>query len=121
MYVFTDDPVLYTFNTLPVFMISAANTYLYGTPSVPNSSGARIRRVPDKMSAIEEGSETTATQLQVEWTPTPNGVFSGYSEILSYRLWYDDGTGDDPNIVLKDDIYSNFTAEGLVGGQPYLF
>eukprot|EP00347_Sterkiella_histriomuscorum_P011727 403371340 len=121
MYVFTDDPVLYPFTQKPVFMISAANVYGYGTPSVPYTSGAGIRRVPDKISTIEEGSETTATQLQVEWTPTPNGVFSGYSEILSYRLWYDDGTGDDPNIVLKDDIYSNFTAEGLVGGQPYLF
>ena len=48
------------------------------------------------------------------------GTASGNSDILTYRLWFDDGTGT-VNIILMDSLYTNFIAEGLDGGQDYIF
>lgn len=45
----TTAPYSYVFDQLVVVRVSAYNARGWGSTSTPNSSGARIRRVPDQM------------------------------------------------------------------------
>lgn len=54
----TSNPYNYQFNDLVKVRITAFNSYGAGPVSTPNSVGARIRRVPDKMGAISVVSKT---------------------------------------------------------------
>lgn len=54
----TSNPFNYQFNDLIKVRITAFNSYGAGPVSAPNSVGARIRRVPDKMGAISVVSKT---------------------------------------------------------------
>lgn len=100
--------------------IKAHNSFGYGTVSSANTAGAKIRRIPDTMSAptITAYSDTSIT---VSWTPlsSPN---NGNSDILSYRLRWDSGTG---TIVtspsLSDVLTTSYVVTGITPGTAYKF
>jgi hypothetical protein len=53
------------------------------------------------------------------WTEL-TGTATGNSAILSYNLYWDNGTGNS-NIELVDSLQTNFTVTGLTGGVNYKF
>ena len=72
--------------------VSATNTIGFGLASAVNTDGARIRSIPVQMAAPTAGASTTDVQIEVDWSPLA-GNASGNSPILSYNLFWDDGTG----------------------------
>ena len=48
------------------------------------------------------------------------GSTTGNSEVLSYNLWWDDGSGT-VNIDLIDELITSYIVEGLSGGEEYKF
>ncbi len=48
------------------------------------------------------------------------GTAAGNSDILSYSLYWDNGSGTS-NIELTDSLVTSYTVSGLTGGATYLF
>jgi len=92
MSVLTTAPFSLTLNTLVQVRASALNTYGQSTPSYVNTLGARVRTIPVQMSNPTRGSDTSETQIQVNWA-TLSGTNTGNSDILSYALYWDNGSG----------------------------
>jgi hypothetical protein len=63
---------------------------------------------------------STDTTIQVEWLPLVTGSGIGNSEIFSYNLYWDNGTGS-TSIELVDELTQQFTVTGLQGGLNYKF
>jgi len=63
---------------------------------------------------------STDTTIQVEWLPLVTGSEIGNSEIFSYNLYWDNGTGS-TSIELVDELTQQFTVTGLQGGLNYKF
>jgi hypothetical protein len=60
---------------------------------------------------------STDYNIEVNWVEL-TGDATGNSDILSYNLYWDDGTGT-IDIELCDAVLSSFTVTGLVGGVDY--
>ena len=58
------------------------------------------------MSTVEKGASSTATSLEVKWTPLITADETGNSQILSYNLWWDANSGT-ANINLFEDLTVN--------------
>lgn len=114
----TAAPYGYVFDQLVVVRASAKNARGYGLTSTPNSSGARIRRVPDLMTTPTQGPSSD-TDIQVTWS-TLTGAATGNSAILSYDLYWDNGSGT-VNTELTDTLVTSYTVSGLTGGASYKF
>ena len=114
----TVDPFYLEFDSLVVARVTAINAYGSSTPSVINTDGARVRRIPDKMAAVTY-SDLREDQVTLSWTIL-TGESTGNSDITSYKLMYDNSQ---PSIdfVLIDDLVTTFTATGLIGGSLYRF
>ena len=92
MSVLTSAPFSLTLGTLVQVTASAINAYGQSTPSAVNTVGATISTVPVQMSPPTRGSATSESQLQVNWAPL-TGTGTGNSAILSYSLYWDNGSG----------------------------
>ncbi len=90
--VLTTSPYNYLFDSLVKVRISAKNSLGYGTTSTPNTNGARIRTVPKAPSVPYLGAGSNDVQLFVQWDSL-TGTDTGNSEILSYNLYGDNGSG----------------------------
>jgi hypothetical protein len=55
----------------------------------------------------------------VKWTGL-TGLSTGNSAILSYNLYWDNGSGT-TNVQLTDSLITSYTVIGLTGGQSYKF
>ena len=94
--------------------MSADNIKGYGTPSPLLSSGAMLRTIPTYMNDPIKGSQTTDLQIQVSWAPI-TGSLTGNSNILSYNLYWDNGSGN-INLMLTDSLVTSFIVTGVTGG-----
>jgi hypothetical protein len=88
----TSSPYSYSFDGVVYVRVSAYNSYGYGSTSDINTSGAQIRSVPGKVSDPYAASGSTDYELYIEWDAL-TGTDTGNSDILSYSLVWDDGTG----------------------------
>lgn len=99
--------------------IKAHNSFGDGAYSNVNTAGAKIRRIPDDMSAptITAYSDTSIT---VSWTPltSPN---NGNSDILSYSLKWDNGGATTPSIELSNVLTTSYVVTGITSGTAYQF
>ena len=66
MNVITDGYAL-ALNSLIQVRASAINTYGQSTPSYVNTLGARVRTVPVQMSTPTRGTDTSESEIQVNW------------------------------------------------------
>lgn len=78
-----------------VVVVRASATNPQGTSafSEGNTAGALARTVPLSPLPPTRGDETTENQVEVEWISVV-GRDTGNSPILSYQLWWDNGTGN---------------------------
>lgn len=115
----TAAPFGLSFNDLVKVQISAHNTYGWGDASATNTAGARIRRIPDTMSAptITAYSDTSIT---VSWTPLTSPA-NGNSDILSYDLRWDNGAGDPTAYELSNVLTTSYVVTGITAGTQYKF
>ena len=77
-----------------------------------------MRQVPDQMIAPTE-VYSTDIEIQVVWPILENSA-TGNSDILSYNLYWDDGTGN-TDVELVDDLVTLWTVTSLTGGLNYKF
>jgi hypothetical protein len=61
-----------------------------------------------------KGELTTDLQIHVKWTGL-TGTSSGNSDILSYNLYWDNGSGT-TNLQLTDSLVTSYTVLGVTGG-----
>jgi hypothetical protein len=85
-------PFLLDFDDIVYVRVSAKNSDGFGPASLTNTLGAKIRTEPNQMNDPVRGSGTTTTKLVIQWTALvyPD---NGNSDILSYNLVWDAGTG----------------------------
>jgi hypothetical protein len=83
-----------------------------------NTEGALIRQTPDQMISPTQ-VYSTDLEIKVQWSALV-GSTTGDSEILSYNLYWDNGTGT-TDIELIDSLVTEFTVSGLIGGLNYKF
>ena len=62
---------------------------------------------------------STDNTITVEWTEL-TGAQTGNSDILSYNLYWNDGSGD-LTIELCDSLRTSFTVTSLIGSTTYSF
>ena len=104
--------------------VSASNSYGSGTASPVNSEGAQVRVIPEAPNIPRRAAETSTGQIEVEWDllSAPN---NGDSEIISYHLVWDAGTGTTTVALVglvSDYTLGSYTATtGVQMGDPYLF
>ena len=75
------------------------------------------------MSAPTEGSETSDSQIQVEWASvTDAGTPTGNSAVTSYQLLWDNGDAARTDFLsLMDDLVTSHTVVGVTEGAFYRF
>jgi len=116
MNVLTAAPYNYVFEQLVKVRVTASNLYGSGPTSISNSSGATIRRVPDKMGSLSV-TRKTENEIFLSWSAL-TGSTTGNSQILTYALYFDDNTGT-TNIELDEVSVTNYIVDGLTGGLIY--
>jgi hypothetical protein len=71
------------------------------------------------------GSDTTTTQLAVDFVALTSGADTGGSTIDSYNLQWDQGTGAWVDLFGEDGAYQLLTTytvtSGVTGGSAYRF
>lgn len=98
---------------------TAINSYGPALLASPiNTFGAQIRQVPAQMNmpTLVFGTDYS---VEVQWIPLTNSA-TGDSPILSYNLYWDNGSGA-TTIELCDTLVTQFTVTELQGGVNYLF
>jgi len=113
-------PYKLDFDTLILVRISATNTAGTSTWSPDNTSGAKVRTKPAKMTTPFKGSAISETALQISWAAATTAIATGNSALLNYRLYWDAGSGT-PSIVLYEGSLLSFTQTGLTAGHLYKF
>lgn len=75
-------------------------------------------RTPDAPVSLQNNAAVTAeTTIGLAWS---DGVYNGASNILDYRISYDQGSGN--FVILASQVSSkSYTATGLTNGQTYSF
>lgn len=71
------------------------------------------------MTAPFEGPATNENQIEVSWTAL-TGDDTGNSEILSYNLYWDHGTGT-TDIFVIDSLVTSTIISGVTPGSTYKF
>lgn len=74
--------------------------------------------IPSQMAPPTRGSTTTESQITLNWVAL-TGASTGYSPILSYIVYWDNGSGT-PNIQLTNSLVTSYTVIGLTG-TSYIF
>ena len=107
-------PFSYNLDDLIQVRVSAVNAQGTATDSAILTTGAKLRTVPYTMTDPFKGGQTTDLQIQVEWTGL-TGTSRGNSDILSYNLYWDNGSGT-TNLQLTDSLVTSYTILGVTGG-----
>lgn len=115
----TSAPFNLNFDDLVQVKIRAHNTFGYGSYSSVNTVGARIRRIPNVMTAptIAAYSDTSIT---VTWSALTSPA-NGNSDILAYELRWDNGLGGTPSIELSNVLTTSYVVTGITAGSTYGF
>lgn len=69
--------------------------------------------------AVPVKGASTDTEITVSWTAL-TAPATGNSDILSYNLFWDNGSGT-VDIELTDSLVTSYTVSGLTGGLTYKF
>mmetsp|Transcript_21725 Transcript_21725/g.16034 ORF Transcript_21725/g.16034 Transcript_21725/m.16034 type:complete len:334 (-) Transcript_21725:432-1433(-) len=117
----TSAPFSLPVNTLVEVRIYAHNSYGDGETSDVNSAGAKTKTTPATMAAPVEGSDTSETQVQIQFTHLTSASDQGYSTILGYRVYYGVGAGSSANTFVGQTTDSEYTITGLTQGTTYSF
>jgi hypothetical protein len=98
------------------FYIEARNLIGYSTASATKSILAA--QIADTITTLSDVSGvTTSTQIGLTWTAA---VFDGGSEVIDYKIWYDNASSGVTFVVLAENILdSSYTAISLVTGSTY--
>ena len=99
--------------------VTATNSVGTSSPSAANTVGAAIRTVPSSVTLITRGNDTNEVQIEADWAPLV-GSATGNSPILSYSLYWDNGSGS-TFLLLTDSLATTYTVEGLTSGSAYQF
>jgi len=92
------------FNEIVIVRISAQNIMGQGAWSQSNTSGAKLRQRPTKMTQVSKNSQlSTETSLLIQWQALTSTVDTGNSAILAYEVYWDAATGI-TNILLHDSV-----------------
>ena len=120
MSVFTASPYNLAFDDLIKVRVSATNSFGEQSQSPENSSGAKVRKVPDAMAAVTMLARTLSN-ITVGWTALSTiTIATGNSRVLAYQLRWDQGSGS-TIYLLTESLVTNFTVTGLTGGASYQF
>lgn len=63
---------------------------------------------------------STDTEITVSWTAL-TAPATGNSDVLSYNLFWDNGSGGTVDVELTDSLVTSYTVSGLTGGLIYVF
>ena len=118
MSVLTSAPYSLPINTLVVVQVQAINSIGPGPFSNVNTVGALTMTIPGTMAPPTRGTPTTESQITLNWIAL-TGANTGYSPILSYLVYWDNGSGT-PNIQLTNSLVTTYTVIGLTGAS-YIF
>ena len=77
---------------------------------------AQIPDAPTDLANVP--ADTTSSQIGLSWVAP---VFDGGSPLIDYRLWTDDATGGDFNVLEQSLTSLSYTAVGLTQGATYRF
>lgn len=108
-----------------VAIFAAHNAVGWGPMSDPTTNGALIQSTPQKMNTPTRDPQTTTQVIQIDWVAQVIPE-NGYSEVLSYNLQWDRGTGGETwyNLLGYDSdtlVYSYTTINELTAGVFYEF
>jgi hypothetical protein len=67
------------------------------------------------------GALTSQSQIEVDWVALTGTIDTGNSAILSYNLYWDNGSGSTPSISLTDSLVTSYTIIGVTSGYTYKF
>ena len=70
--------------------------------------------------AIPINAGATASEITLTWSAL-TGASTGYSPILSYSLYWDNGAGGTPSILVMNSLVYTYTITGLTAGTTYGF
>lgn len=108
----------------PLIKVRAHNDDGWGEYSPPNSSGVLVQTEPTYMVPPEESTLTNDVQIVVTWPEILTDEETGASELTSYSLEWDQGTGNWIALTgySSDSLDRTATvSSGLTAGYPYRF
>lgn len=116
--VLTADPYFLTVDQDVNIKVSATNAY--GTSEYSQvGSGAFIQFVPDApVSLLNLAEVTDATRIGISWSDGPE---NGGTEVIDYKVVYDQSTGQWIELEQGLDTATYTTAVPLVEGSTYSF
>jgi len=112
--------------TLVSAKVIAINERGSSTESPANTAGTLVETVPHQMNAPTQGVDTDYQRVHLDWD-TVIAPENGDSDVVSYIIYWDQGTGDDVDFVELIGETSAFTlstytiTSGLVTGGTYRF
>ena len=117
-------PFLYTQGQLIKVRTRAFNEFGSGPISLVNTEGAKLKTVPHKMTQVKTHPDTRKDILRVQWD-APSTQASGDSNILSYKLVWNAGSGAvEQELTSVTTYYTELTytiTENIELGRMYLF
>lgn len=117
----TASPFSLAFDDLVAVRVRAINSIGNGDWSTTTTTGAKIRSIPDTMSAPTISSFADSS-ITVAWTALTSPD-NGNSDILAYELVWDDGTNTVPTVELSNVLTTSYvvpTAD-ITSGSTYRF
>lgn len=114
------------YNTAVVAKVRALNALGWSDWSPESTSTATIQTVPQQMAAVTQGSATSNTQIVIDWTALTTSAQKGGAEILSYNVYWNQGSLVDEWVALvgENSNYlstSYIVSSGVTEGETYTF
>lgn len=126
-FVFTELMSTYSYAVGDLFVLRARayNDDGWGERSSANTAGATIMTVPVAMGTAIEDGLTSSTQIVLTWAALVTTVDIGGTEITSYEVSWDAGTGGSSWTALRGysspDTSTTFTTTSVTAGDAYQF
>lgn len=115
MNLLTAAPTSLVLDELVTVRVSAINSKGTGATSDENTVGALTQTVPTLVTDLAAGTDTSESQIQVDWSAL-TGDDTGNSAIISYQLLWDNGAAITPAIELTDSLVYTYTVTGVIAG-----
>lgn len=102
--------------------VRAQNSRGWGAYSAISTSSITVESVPNAMADPTSGSATSSSQIQVDWVALSSPA-NGDSAIISYVLYWDQGSNDFEELVGDTSAYTatNYIKTGLTAATTYKF
>jgi hypothetical protein len=126
-FVFTELMSTYSYAVGDLFVLRARayNDDGWGERSSANTAGATIMTVPVAMGTAIEDGLTSSTQIVLTWAALVTTVDIGGTEITSYEVSWDAGSGGSSWTALRGysspDTSTTFTTTSVTAGDAYQF